>query len=119
MKNPKNTSRTGNPGRRVPLVPVVIILLILGAGLFGDKGALRMLQARRQKAELERQVAEKQDVNRSLKQEIKRLKTDRSYIETLARRELGMVGDGEVVYQFPDEKIGSDDAEPKQSPMSR
>lgn len=103
MTTPKRTSGERSTGRRIPLVPVVIILLILGAGMFGEKGALRMLQARRQKLDLERQVAEKQQINRELKDEIHRLKTDRSYIEALARKELGMVGDGEIVYQFPAE----------------
>lgn len=118
MAHPKTTSGASSYVRRVPLVPVVIILLILGAGLFGEKGALHMLQARRQKAQLERQVAEKQEINNTLKQEIKRLKTDRSYIETLARRELGMVGDGEVVYQFPDRNAEPDDTVAKSSPVS-
>jgi cell division protein FtsB/cell division protein DivIC len=107
MAGPKANSSARSSGRRIPLVPVVIILLILGAGLFGEKGALRMLQARRQKSDLDRQVAEKQEVNRVLKQEINLLTTDRNYIEALARKELGMVGDGEVVYQFPFEKSAS------------
>jgi cell division protein FtsB/cell division protein DivIC len=105
--NPPSAEK--GPGRRIPWVPVIIILFILGAGLFGEKGALRMLKARRQKADLERQVAEKQEINRDLKKEINRLKTDRIYIEALARKELGMVGDGEVVYQFPGEEADGKD----------
>ncbi|ABA88000.1 septum formation initiator family protein [Syntrophotalea carbinolica DSM 2380] len=115
MANSKPTARVRSLGQRIPLVPVVIILLVLGAGLFGEKGALRMLQARRQKMDLERQVAAKQNINRELKQEIKQLKTDRIYIETLARKELGMVGDGEVVYQFPTESNPSDHVGPATS----
>lgn len=100
MTTTKRPPSDRGSGRRIPMVPVVIILLVLGAGLFGEKGALRMLQARRQRADLERQVGESQRVNQELKEEIHRLKTDRSYIEALARKELGMVGDGEIVYQF-------------------
>ncbi|MDY0261884.1 septum formation initiator family protein [Syntrophotalea acetylenica] len=103
MAATKNTSSESGSGRRIPWLPVSIILFILVAALFGEKGVLRMLQSRRQKVDLEQQVAEKQKTISDLKTEISKLKTDRIYIETLARKELGMVGDGEIVYQFPGE----------------
>jgi len=41
-----------------------------------------------------------------LRAEIRRLRDDRDYWEQLARKELGMVREGEIVYQFPVEKPG-------------
>ena len=38
--------------------------------------------------------------NESLRREIKRLKGDEDYLGRVARKELGLVGKNEVVYQF-------------------
>jgi cell division protein FtsB len=35
-----------------------------------------------------------------LREEVKRLQRDKRYIEEIARKELGMVKEGEVIYQF-------------------
>jgi cell division protein FtsB len=42
-----------------------------------------------------------EEINSALRQEIKSLRSDRRYIEDIARRELGMVKADELVYQFP------------------
>ena len=42
--------------------------------------------------------------NNSMYNEIKRLKHDPNYIENVARRELGMIRNNEVILQFKDEK---------------
>ena len=104
-------------GRRLPLVPILLILIILGFALFGQKGILRTLQASRHHAALEAEVQQQEAVIRQLKEEIEALRSDREYIEVIARRELGMVKEDELVYQFAQ---GSDKraAEPE-SPASR
>ena len=43
--------------------------------------------------------------NQKLREEVKRLKSDKRYIEEIARKELGMVKEGEIIYQF-DPPIG-------------
>jgi len=40
--------------------------------------------------------------NRSLERKIERLRGDLSYIEYIARHELGMLGDDELVFRFQD-----------------
>jgi len=47
-----------------------------------------------------------EDENRKLREEVKRLQYEKRYIEEIARKELGMVKEGEVIYQFdfPDDK---------------
>jgi len=44
-----------------------------------------------------------------LKEEVKRLEKDKRYIEEIARKELGMVKEGEIIYQFdtPSKREGS------------
>ena len=86
--------------RRLPIVPVLLALLLLGFALFGDRGILRALQAGRQKAALQEEVRQLEAANTELRQEIESLRNDRRYLEAIARKELGMVKDDELVYQF-------------------
>jgi cell division protein FtsB len=81
-------------------VPVLLALLLLGFALFGDRGILRALQAGRQKAALQEEVRQLEAVNAELRREIESLRNDRRYLEAIARKELGMVKDDELVYQF-------------------
>ena len=86
--------------RRLPILPVLLALLLLGFALFGDRGILRALQAGRQKAALQEEVRQLEAANDELRQEIESLRNDRRYLEAIARKELGMVKDDELVYQF-------------------
>ena len=94
-ENPSSRS-----SKRVPWWAVVTIVVLLVLALFGDKGVLRALQAHRQEADLEAQVRDLEAANASLRREIEALRNDPRTIENLARKELGMVKDGELVYQF-------------------
>lgn len=106
-----------NIGWRLPLIPVLLILIILGFALFGQKGILRTLQASRHHAALEAEVQQQEAVIRQLKEEIEALRSDRKYIEVIARRELGMVKEDELVYQFTQgSEKGAVDTKP---PVSR
>jgi cell division protein FtsB len=102
-KNSMARAETDSPKpspRRLPIVSVLLALLLLGFALFGDRGILRALQAGRQKAALQEEVRQLEAANAELRQEIESLRNDRRYLEAIARRELGMVKDDELVYQF-------------------
>jgi cell division protein FtsL len=87
--------------RKTTVWPLLLVLLLLGMALFGDKGILRAIQFNRQKASLQAELQRMEEINSALRQEIKSLRSDRRYIEEIARRELGMVKADELVYQFP------------------
>jgi cell division protein FtsL len=86
--------------RKIPFVPLLLILLLLAFAVFGQRGILRALQLGRQKAALEVQVKELEETNAALRQEIEALRSDPRTIEAIARRELGMVKEDELSYQF-------------------
>lgn len=86
---------------RPPLWMVVLVLALLGLALFGDKGILKTLQMHKYKDSLRETIAELEADNARLRREIEALRNDHRYLEGLARRELGMVKDDELVYQFP------------------
>ncbi len=95
-----NDNSSKQSSRHAPWWAVLIITALIALALFGDKGVLRALQANRQKSELEAEVRALETVNAELRREIEALRSDRRTIENLARKELGMVKDDELVYQF-------------------
>jgi cell division protein FtsB len=70
--------------------------------LAGDKGFFEMLRARRQFGELSGAIHDLRAENARLRDEARRLKEDASTIETLARRELGLIRPGEVLFVVKD-----------------
>ena len=99
-----NPSNNESPKRRLPIWFIILVVVILGLTVFGDRGILHVWRANQQKAELEKQIHALEQVNAGLRQEIDALRNDLKTIESLARRELGMVRDDEQVYQFPSDK---------------
>jgi cell division protein FtsB len=91
-------------GERLNLWPLALVALILGFALFGDRGILYMLKVSGQKADLVQKITDVESENRALRSEIDSLRSDRRYIERVARTELGMVRDDELVFQFSDRK---------------
>jgi cell division protein FtsB len=85
-------------------IPAGCIAFILFFTVFGDKGLLRIYELNQDKARIEGRLTEARSENEGLKHEIVALKTDRRYIESIARKDFGLVHDDEVVYQFPQEK---------------
>ena len=86
--------------RLAPAWLILIVLLMLGFAMFGDRGVLRTLQANRHKADLQQELQLLQEERHRLKVEIKQLRQDKDYLEQLARKKLGMVREGELIYQF-------------------
>jgi cell division protein FtsB len=82
------------------LLTAVLVATILGvtASLLHGAGQLRQLRGERQQFGEQTVLLLKQ--NRALRDEAARLKQDDLYLESLARRELGLVRPNEVVYHF-------------------
>lgn len=81
---------------------LIVILLMLGYAIFGSRGVVRIMQTERQKQQLEGQLADLQQNQQQLREEIDRLQHDKDYWEQLAREKLGMVREGELIYHLPD-----------------
>ena len=89
------------------LLLILIPLLILGIlTFFGEKGILHLLRLRKEVVRIKEKNIKLEEENQKLKEEVKRLQSDKRYIEEIARKELGMVKEGEIIYQFdlPDDK---------------
>jgi cell division protein FtsB/cell division protein DivIC len=83
------------------LLLILISFLILGIlTFFGEKGILHLLRLQRELVRIKEKNTKLEGENQKLREEVKRLQTDKRYIEEIARKELGMVKEGEIIYQF-------------------
>jgi cell division protein FtsB len=89
------------------LLLILFLFLILGfLTFFGDKGILHLLRLQKEQVRIKEMNIKMEEENRKLREEVRRLQHEKRYIEEIARKELGMVKEGEVIYQFdlPDDK---------------
>lgn len=78
------------------LVFVTVVLVV--DALVGNKGLLDTLRARRQHDTLAASLRQKRQENARMREDIRRLKEDPGAIESLARGELGLMREGEVLF---------------------
>lgn len=90
--------------KRMYFIPLGCLVFILFFTVFGDKGLLRIFELKQDKIKIESRLAESRADNEKLKYEIVALKSDRRYLESIARKDFGLVRSNEVVYQFPQTK---------------
>jgi cell division protein FtsB len=72
--------------------------------LVGEKGLMESMRARKQYRELAASLDAVRRENDRMREEVRRLKEDPSAIESLARKELGLIRPGEVLFIIKDEK---------------
>jgi len=83
------------------LLLVLSVLLIFGfLTFFGDKGILHLFRLQKELARIKEMNLKMEEENRRLREEMKRLQNEKRYIEEIARKELGLVKEGEIIYQF-------------------
>jgi cell division protein FtsB len=84
------------------LVFITVVLVV--DALVGEKGFLDTMRARRQYSEAASALTQKRQENARLREEIRLLRDDPARIEAVAREELGLMRDGEVLFIVRDEK---------------
>ncbi len=68
--------------------------------VFGDQGLLKYFQVSKTHRQLQGEIHSLERQNGQLRKQASRLKNDPEEIEAIARRELGLVKKGELIYQF-------------------
>jgi len=68
--------------------------------IFGDRGLIRVYKLSKERDSIKNYNEKIKAENTAMKEEMELLKTDDKYIELIARKELGMIGRNELVYQF-------------------
>ena len=90
--------------KRMYVIPAGCLAFILFFTVFGDKGLLRIFELKQDKSRIEARLTDSKGENEKLKREIVALKSDRRYLESIARKDFGLVRSNEVIYQFSQAK---------------
>jgi len=77
-----------------------VLFKLLLSLLLSDMGIFTLLDLHRTRHELQLEIADLQEKNAKLADQVQALRSDPVYIEALAREELGMVRPGERVYRL-------------------
>lgn len=83
------------------LLLLAAIVLVIDA-LFGDRGFIETMRARQEYGRLAESIARLKADNARLREEARRLREDPTAVEELARKELGLVRPGEVLFIVTD-----------------
>lgn len=92
---------------RKGIVEILLIVLAI-AGLiiawlgFGDRGFINLYRMDKDRRSYEERIQKLEEVNLKLLDEIKRLREDKDYIESIARKDLGLIKEDEIIYRFDD-----------------
>lgn len=87
--------------KRSLLLLILLFFLALGVLTFlGEKGILHLFRLEKELARIKETNMKMEEENQKLREEVKRLQHEKRYIEEVARKELGMVKDGELIYLF-------------------
>ncbi len=93
----------------MPFGLLVVAIVVVPLQILDEQGLPRYRQLH---GELQ-QIRERNDALRreteQLRREVERLRSDPSAIEAVARDELGMVREGEIVFQFPSQEVAPSD----------
>ena len=88
--------------RFVRFALIFMTSVVLVDALVGEKGLLATIRAGREYAELAGQIARMRSENARLRETARALREDPDMIEDLARRELGLIKRGEMVFIIKD-----------------
>ena len=98
-------SQTFGPKKKGLLFLLIgLILLAWYFSLFGERGVLKIVQLRLERNRIRSEVNQMQEENKGLQEEIRRLREDPEYLESVARRDLGLIKENEILFIFEHEE---------------
>lgn len=89
----------------LPFGLLVIAIVVVPLQIFDDQGLPRYRQLRRQLASEESENRQLRAEAEALHEEVMRLRQNPAAIESVARDDLGMVREGEIIFQFDERDL--------------
>ena len=90
------------PRRFWPHAVLFAACVLLANGLFGERGLMDTIRARRAFSTAARDLAQLKRANDALRDTARRLRSDPATIESVARGELGLLRPGEILVTIKD-----------------
>ncbi len=84
---------------------IVVNLVLAYQVLVSNESLFAYIDLRKRYEEMERRIADLDEKNLSLSQEIRLLKSDRDHIERMIREQLNFVRQDEMLYVFPNTAV--------------
>jgi cell division protein FtsB len=107
-----NSKRTGF--WKVPLIIIAVLGLIVAWLGFGKHGLFHLYNTEMERQAHVDRIRRLAAENQALIEEINRLRTDMGYIEAVARKELNLIRQNELIYRFNKEKTSHNNIKPIQ-----
>ncbi|MBU2514374.1 septum formation initiator family protein [bacterium] len=79
---------------------IFCIIIVVVISIFGDKGFLQLMELKRQEKILVQEIEDLKEERREWISKINSLKNNQTYMETLAREQLGMVRNNEMMIRL-------------------
>jgi cell division protein FtsB len=83
-----------------------ITVVLVTDALVGEKGLVALVQARREFSAVDTALQRAREENAAMRDQARRLREDPATIEALARRDLGLIKPGEVLFIVKDVAAG-------------
>jgi len=91
--------------KAIVVVLTSLIIIVWYFALFGERGIIKIIQLQHERDRILAEVQRIQQKNEKLKREIRRMHEDPHYLESVARQELGVVKDNEILFIFEDDEV--------------
>jgi cell division protein FtsB len=105
--------------KRMYIIPGLAVAFILYFTIFGERGLLRIYHLNKEKQLVQQRLESIKAENSKLVREVEALQNDRRYLESIARRDFGMVRKNEIIYQFPPQQKPAEPNKQEQNGKSK
>ncbi len=85
---------------RIPLIVICCLGLLVAWLGFGERVLVRLYHIEMDRQDYYNRIQRLAEENDALMEEIERLHNDTDYVEAVARRQLGLIKENEVIYRF-------------------
>jgi cell division protein FtsB len=89
---------------KIAFIILLFLCLVTAWLAFGDSGFIHLYRMDKERQVYQEKIRKLEQANQELLEQISKFRSDKEYIDAEARRELGLVREGELIYRFRQEQ---------------